>query len=84
LIKLCYKLNVPVVSCSIEGTYDILPKKRYYVKFLQKVILQYNAPLYPKDFENEEFFADACWAKLVESHNEILKNYFPEKIENFR
>lgn len=79
LIKLCYKLKIPVVGAAVEGTRDILPRKRLYFKFFQKVILKFNPPLYPKDFENEDEFATKCWDNVKDTHNSILKEYFPEK-----
>jgi 1-acyl-sn-glycerol-3-phosphate acyltransferase len=78
MVKLCYKLNVPVVAAALEGSREVLPRNRFYVKCFQKVVLKFNAPLYPKDFKNDEEFAIACWNKVVSSHNEILQNYFPE------
>ncbi len=80
LIKLCYKLNIPVVSSAVEGTRDILPRKRLYIKFFRKVILKFNPPIYPKDYKNEDEFVTACWDKLKDTHNNILKEFFPEKL----
>ena len=79
MVKLCYKLNIPVVAAALEGTRDVLPRNRFYVKCFQKVVLKFNSPLYPKDFKNEEEFSVSCWKKVVDTHNEILENYFPEK-----
>ena len=80
VIKLCYKLNISIVPVAIEGTREILPRHGKYFKFLQKVVLQFNPPLYPKDFKNEEDFAFNCWDKVKETHNNILKEFFPEKL----
>jgi 1-acyl-sn-glycerol-3-phosphate acyltransferase len=79
--KLCFKMNIPVVPIAIEGTNDILPRKRLYLKFLQRVVVKMNPPVIPKDFKDEEEFADACWNKVIESHESILKEYFPSKYE---
>ena len=81
VIKLCYKLNIPVVSTALEGTRDILPKNRIYLKPFQRVVIKFNDPIYPKDFNNDDEFADACWGKVKESHNGILKEYFPDRFE---
>ncbi|MBN2546006.1 MAG: 1-acyl-sn-glycerol-3-phosphate acyltransferase [Spirochaetes bacterium] len=78
-VKLCYKLNIPVVTSSIEGTRDILPRKRFYLKFFQRVVLKFNPPLYPKDFKNEDEFAEQCWNAVINTHKEILREYFPKK-----
>ena len=78
-IKLCYKLKVPVVPMSIEGTRDILPRKRFYLKCFQKVILKINEPIHPENFENDSLFAEACWGKVNTSHQEVLKEFFPNK-----
>jgi 1-acyl-sn-glycerol-3-phosphate acyltransferase len=86
LIKLCYKLNIPVVSSAISGTYDMLPRGRYYLGFFKKIILKYTPPTYPKDFDNEEDFANACWSKVVNTYNELTDNRFLNsgelKVEN--
>lgn len=82
MIKLCYKLNIPVVSTAVEGTRDVLPRNRLYMKFLQKVVLKFNPPIYPEDFNNEENFVNACWDKVKETHNDILMNFFPERIDH--
>ena len=79
MVKLCYKLNVPVVAGAVEGTIDVLPRNRFYVKCFRKVVLEFNAPLYPKDFGSEDEFANACWKKVVNTHDEIVKKYFTEK-----
>jgi len=78
-VRLCYKLNIPVVTSAIEGTRDILPRNRIYLKFFQKVILQFNPPIYPEDFKSEEAFTEHCWNTVINTHKEILKKYFPEK-----
>jgi len=78
-VRLCYKLNVPVVTSSIEGTRDILPRKRIYLKFFQRVVLKFNPPIYPKDFKDEEEFTEHCWNTVINTHKEILKEYFPKK-----
>lgn len=83
VIKLCYKLNVPVVPCTIEGTRDILPRKRVYIKFFKKVVYQFNDPLYPKDFKNDEEFAVTCWSNVENSHKQIVNKYFPEKLDYY-
>ncbi|MCK4799125.1 MAG: 1-acyl-sn-glycerol-3-phosphate acyltransferase [Spirochaetes bacterium] len=80
VIKLCYKLNIPVVPAAIEGTRDVLPRNRIYFKFLQRVILKFTPPMYPKDFNNEQNFAESCWDKVKETHNEILRDSFPDKL----
>ena len=80
IIKLCYKLNIPIVTAAVEGTRDILPRYGKYFKFLQKVVLKFNHPLYPKDFINEDDYAFACWEKVKSTHNDILKEFFPEKV----
>ena len=79
VIRLCFKLNIPVVSTALEGTRDILPRNRIYLKPLRRVVIKFNDPIYPKDFTNEDEFADACWEKVKESHNGILKEYFPDR-----
>jgi 1-acyl-sn-glycerol-3-phosphate acyltransferase len=81
IIKLCYKLKIPVVSAAIEGTRDILPRGRYFFKFGQKVVLKFNAPLYPKDFKNEEDFAEKCWNKIKQTHLNILKEFFSKSLD---
>ncbi len=80
LIKLCYKLNIPVVPMALEGTREILPRNRIYLKFFKKVILKINSPLFPKDYKNEQDFAEKSWKILEESHDEIIKEYFIKKI----
>lgn len=80
ITRLCYKLNIPVIPASIEGTRNILPRNRIYLKFLQKVILKFNSPIFPNDYHTDDEFADSCWKRVKSSHQEILKKYFPEKI----
>ncbi len=75
ILKVCYKLGVPVVPSAIEGTRNILERGNYYINLFKKVVLKYNPPLYPKDYKNDEEFANACWDVVKESHNEI-KAYF--------
>lgn len=81
VIKLCYKLNVSVVPVAVEGTKEILPKGRIYFKFFQKAIMQFSEPVFPKDFKNEEEFSDHCWNKVIETHNSIIKKYFPDRTD---
>jgi|GEM_PF-1104889 len=80
IIRLCYKLNIPVVPSALEGTRDVLPRKRIYFKCFKKVIVKFTPPLYPKDYNSEQEFADACWGKVKETHESILKEYFPYKL----
>ncbi len=80
LIKLCYKLNIPVVSSAISGSYNMLPRGRYYLGFFKNISLKYAPPTYPKDFENDEDFANACWSKVVDTYNDLTENRFVEKI----
>ena len=78
LIKLCYKLNIPVVSSAISGTYNMLPRGRYYLGFFKGITLKYAEPTEPKDFENEDDFANACWAKVTNTYNELTDNKYKE------
>ena len=75
LIKVCYKLNIPVVPTAIEGSKNVLEKGNYYVKMFQKIIIKYNQPIYPKDFQDEETFAKICWGKVESSYLEIKEMY---------
>lgn len=75
LIKLCYKLDVPVVAAAIEGSRNVLEKGNWYVKLFQKVIIKYNPPVYPKDYQNEEEFAKACWLEVESTYSEIKGIY---------
>lgn len=83
IIKVCYKLNIPVVAAAIEGTRDILPRNRFYLKFLQKVVLRFNSPIYPKDHKNEDEFVTKCWNKVKDTHYGILKEFFQEKLVDY-
>ena len=76
LVKLAYKMKIPVVPCTIEGTKDVIKRGRKYFRFLQKVVIKYNKPMIAEDFENEDDFANACWQVVVDSHDEILKTEF--------
>ena len=76
LVKLCYKLNIPVVSSAISGTYNMLPRGRYYLGFFKKITLKYTEPTNPKDFENEDDFANACWSKVINTYNELTDNKY--------
>ncbi|HOV14580.1 MAG TPA: lysophospholipid acyltransferase family protein [Spirochaetota bacterium] len=72
LVKICYKMNIPVVPTAIEGSRNILEKGNYYVSLFKNVILKYNSPIYPKDYQDEDTFAKACWDMVESSHNEII------------
>lgn len=72
ILKLCYKLNIPVVPLAIEGTRNMLPRNRFYLKFFQKVIVEYNQPIYKDKYSTDEEFANACWDKVKETHQKIL------------
>ncbi|HNZ28200.1 MAG TPA: lysophospholipid acyltransferase family protein [Spirochaetota bacterium] len=76
LVKLAYKLKVPVIPSAIEGSRNVIQRGRIYYKFFQRVILKYSEPLYPTDFSSEEEFANACWSKVVDIHKEIKRDYF--------
>jgi 1-acyl-sn-glycerol-3-phosphate acyltransferase len=80
IIRLCYKSGIPVVSCAIEGTRDILPRNRIYFKIFKKIVLKFNKPLYPKDFKSEEEFTKECWGRVKSTRDEIIKEHFPKKI----
>lgn len=79
LVKLAYKLKVPVIPSAIEGSKNVIKKGRIYYKFFQKVVLKYVEPLYPADYKSDEEFANACWNKVIDTHNEIKAEYFGKK-----
>jgi 1-acyl-sn-glycerol-3-phosphate acyltransferase len=81
IIKLCYKLKIPVVAAALEGTRDILPRNRIYFKPFKKVVLEFNEPIKPDSYKNEDEFANACWDKVKETHKRILKEHFPNKFK---
>ncbi|MCG8568934.1 MAG: 1-acyl-sn-glycerol-3-phosphate acyltransferase [Spirochaetes bacterium] len=76
LLKLCYKMKIPIVPAAIEGTRNVLARKRPYFRFCQKVVLQYTPPIYPEDYENDDDFTQACWERVAETHAELVKKQF--------
>ena len=79
LIKLAYKMHIPVVPATIEGSKDVIMRGRKYFRFFRKVVIKYSEPMLAENFANEDDFAQACWQKVVDSHNEILQNDFKKK-----
>ncbi len=79
IIKLCYKLKIPVIPTALEGTRDILPRNRLYLKPFKNVVLQFNSPINPETFASEEDFSEECWNKVKTTHRNILQEYFPDK-----
>ena len=73
LLKLCYKLNIPVVPAAINGTIAILAKHQHYITPFKKVILKYCPAVLPENFKNPDDFADECWNKVVFTLDEIKK-----------
>ncbi len=76
LVKMCFKNNIDVVPCVIEGTREILPPKRLYLRFFRKVIFECCKPIHPSAFTNADDFADACWNKVKDTHTEVVNKYF--------
>lgn len=75
IIKLCYKMNIPVVPAAIEGTRFVLPRGKVLFKFFQRVYLKYNKPVFPADFSSSDEFCEYCWKVVAESYNELKDNY---------
>ena len=71
LIKLAYKMKIPVVPAALNGTRDVVQKGRPYFRFFRKVVIKYNPPMNPADFADEDSFAAACWGKVEETYKEI-------------
>jgi len=80
LIRLCYKKNIPVVSSAIHGTIYSLKKGNYHINFFQKVVLKYTHPIYPKDFQDDEDFSNACWERVKKTHSEIKNEFFLKEL----
>lgn len=79
LVKLAYKMKIPVVPASLEGTRDVVQKGRPYFRFFRRVVIKYNEPMLAKDFAGDEDFANACWQKVIDTHQEIVSEYFEKK-----
>jgi 1-acyl-sn-glycerol-3-phosphate acyltransferase len=76
LIKLCYKLGVSVVPAAIQGSIDVMRKHEHFFNPFKKIVLKYNPPVFPKDYENIDSFTDACWEKVKTTHEELKRDYF--------
>lgn len=73
LVKLAYKMKIPVVPAALNGTRDIVQKGRPYFRFFRKVTIKYNPPMNPADYSDDESFAAACWDKVEQTYEEITK-----------
>ena len=71
LIKLAYKMKIPVVPAALNGTRDVVQKGRPYFRFFRKVTIKYTPPMNPADYPDDESFAAACWGKVEETYKEI-------------
>ncbi|HBD94193.1 MAG: hypothetical protein A2015_14145 [Spirochaetes bacterium GWF1_31_7] len=71
IIKLCYKMNIPVVPAAIEGTRFVYPKGRLTFKFFKTVYLQYNKPVFPSDFSSSDDFCNYCWSIVEKTFFEL-------------
>lgn len=56
--------GVPVVPCAVWGTERTLPREPAAFPF-RRVRLDIGEPLWPRDFDRAEAFAQACWADVV-------------------
>ena len=72
LIKLAYKMNVPVVPAAINGTINVLPKGKMFIRGFKKVTLEYTEPILPADYPDSASFSDACWKKVETTYNKLI------------
>lgn len=79
IIKLCYKMNIPVVPAAIYGSLFVLPKGKNYFQTSQKIILKYNTPLFPADYTDSNSFSEACWETVRSSYEELKRDYCIEE-----
>ena len=64
LMVFAYKNNVPVCPFSMYGTTEVLSPKGF-IQHGRKVGKIMHAPIFPKDFENEDEFVKAVWDKVT-------------------
>lgn len=76
ILKLCYKMDIPVVASAIEGSANVYPRKRLYFKFFKKVVVKYSPPIYPGDFSTSDAFCNACWERVKKTYKEINEEFF--------
>ena len=72
LIKLAYKMNVPVVPAAINGTINVLPKGKMFIRGFKKVTLEYTEPILPSDYPDSNSFSDACWQRVENTYNKLI------------
>lgn len=72
LIKLAYKMNVPVVPAAINGTINVLPKGKMFIRGFKKVTLEYTEPILPSDYPDSNSFSDACWQRVETTYNKLI------------
>ena len=76
LVKLAFKLKIPVVPIAVEGTRNVIQKGRIYYKFFQKVVLKFGEPILPENFKTDIEFSNYAWEMVKKIHTEIKNNYF--------
>lgn len=74
LLKLAYKMNIPVVSAAISGTKDILPKGKMFIRGFKKVTLEYTEPILPADYPDSTSFSEACWKRVETTYNKLTSD----------
>lgn len=71
LIKLAYKMNIPVVSSAIMGTMNVLPKGKMFIRGFKKVTLEYTEPILPADYPDSTSFSEACWKRVETTYDKL-------------
>ena len=72
LIKLAYKMNVPVVPAAINGTINVLPKGKIFIRGFKKVTLEYTQPILPSDYPDSNSFSEACWERVKTTYDKLV------------
>jgi 1-acyl-sn-glycerol-3-phosphate acyltransferase len=65
LPKDCWEAGLPVVPCAVWGTERALPPTESLARPLQPCRLDIGEPIWPRDYQDAEAFAEACWADVV-------------------
>jgi 1-acyl-sn-glycerol-3-phosphate acyltransferase len=65
-------MNVPVVPAAINGTINVVPKGKMFIRGFKKVTLEYTEPILPSDYPDSNSFSDACWQRVENTYNKLI------------
>ena len=69
-MQAAHERGIKLIPIGVHGTWRVVPKAMDRVRTGQQVAVRIGRPLEPSDFATGEDYAEACWQRVAELHEE--------------